>query len=70
MCLVNFQVVIAVGHKVPSEALISLCPHQNPQSASLHDDDVEYSAAGVPLQVLTHSLTPAAAVVMLVRQFA
>ena len=45
----EIQVVVAVGHKVPSEVLISLCPHQHPQSASLHDDDVEYSSAGVPL---------------------
>lgn len=42
------QVVIAAGHKVPADALISLCPHQHHRNASSHDDEVEYSAAGEP----------------------
>lgn len=46
------QVVIAAGHKVPRDALLSLCPHHHHKTASLHDDDVEYSSAGVPLSLL------------------
>ncbi|KAL3149193.1 hypothetical protein ABBQ32_002021 [Trebouxia sp. C0010 RCD-2024] len=45
-CIVSYQVVIAAGHKVPADALISLCPHQYHKHASLHDDEVEYSSAG------------------------